>query len=114
MTDEQERRSILEVSRDDNLLVALRDLRAGEQIEWGDEVVAIAEDIPAKHKVAACDLSVGDSAFMYGRGPLNQSMKTRCPASAGRGQCVTQPGGGHLPEQPWESLGIAQAARGAI
>ena len=66
MTDEQERRSILEVSRDDNLLVALRDLRAGEQIEWGEEVVAIAEDIPAKHKVAACDLSVGDSAFMYG------------------------------------------------
>ena len=66
MTDEQERRSILEVSRDDNLLVALRDLRAGEEIEWGDQVVAIAEDIPAKHKMAACDLSVGDSAFMYG------------------------------------------------
>jgi len=48
------------------LLVALRDLAEGEQVEWGENALTIAEEIPAKHKLTTCDLSAGDPVYMYG------------------------------------------------
>ena len=66
MSNAHDRQSVLQVSREDNLLVALRDLEKGEQVEWEDEVLTVAEDIPAKHKLATCQLSVGDPSYMYG------------------------------------------------
>ena len=66
MSNAHDRQSILQVSPEDNLLVALRDLEKGEQLEWKEGVLTAAEDIPAKHKLATCDLSVGDPSYMYG------------------------------------------------
>ena len=48
------------------MLVALRDLSEGEKVEWEKGVLTVTEKIPAKHKLATCDLSAGDPSFMYG------------------------------------------------
>ena len=66
MSNAHKRKSVLQVSREDNLLVALRDLEKGEQVEWEDEVLTVAEMIPAKHKLATCQLAAGDPSYMYG------------------------------------------------
>ena len=66
MSSDHDRQSVLQVSPEDNLLVALRDLGKGEQVEWEKGVLTVAEEIPAKHKLTTCDLSIGDSAYMYG------------------------------------------------
>ena len=66
MSRDPDRQSVLQVSPEDNLLVALRDLGKGEQVEWEKGVLTVAEEIPAKHKLTTCDLSIGDSAYMYG------------------------------------------------
>ena len=66
MSNAHDRQSVLQVSPEDNLLVALRDLEKGEQVEWKEGLLTVAEDIPAKHKLATCDLSEGDPSYMYG------------------------------------------------
>ena len=54
--------SILRVHPADDLIVALRDLKSGQQIEgW-----TLREDIHAKHKFAAHDFAAGDLITMYG------------------------------------------------
>jgi altronate hydrolase len=66
MPNAHDRQSVLQVSPEDNLLVALRDLGKGERVEWGKGVLTVAEEIPAKHKLTTRDLSAGDSSYMYG------------------------------------------------
>ena len=54
--------SILRVHPADDLIVALRDLKSGQQVEgW-----TLREDIHAKHKFAAHDFAAGDLITMYG------------------------------------------------
>jgi altronate hydrolase len=50
----------------DNLIIALTDLHAGEEVSVSGETYALVTDVPAKHKFAAKDFSVGDHVFMYG------------------------------------------------
>lgn len=57
---------ILKVHPDDNVIVALQDFKAGQQVEWDGEVFLLKEDIPVKHKLAATDFAVGDRILMYG------------------------------------------------
>lgn len=59
---------VLKVHPDDNVLVALQDLKAGEIISWSGQNVHITQDIPAKHKFVDRDLHVGDIIIMYGSG----------------------------------------------
>ncbi|MBT3637830.1 MAG: altronate dehydratase, partial [Opitutae bacterium] len=66
MSNDHDRKSVLQVSPEDNLLVALRDLGEGEQVEWGKDALTVAEEIPAKHKLTTSDLSEGDPVYMYG------------------------------------------------
>lgn len=66
MSSAHDRKSVLQVSPEDNVLVALRDLGKGEQVEWKKNALTVSEEIPAKHKLTTCDLSVGDPVFMYG------------------------------------------------
>lgn len=56
----------LKIHPDDNLLVALNDLHAGQEINLNGHSVTLRSDIPAKHKFAAIDLKSGDQVFMYG------------------------------------------------
>jgi altronate hydrolase len=58
--------SILQIDPRDNVVVALKPLRAGTVIRIGERSCTVIDDIPAKHKVAVTDLAPGDLIFLYG------------------------------------------------
>ena len=58
--------SVLQLDPRDNVLIALSDLKSGEQIEFSGKTYPLVSDIPAKHKFAAFDLPLGTPVFMYG------------------------------------------------
>lgn len=57
---------VLKVHPDDNLIVALQDLKSGEQVSLDGEVFSVVSPTSAKHKFAAKQLNQGDEVFMYG------------------------------------------------
>jgi altronate hydrolase len=57
---------ILQLDPRDNLMIALADLRKGEQVAWQRETFVLATDVPAKQKFATRDLAAGDAVVMYG------------------------------------------------
>ncbi|WP_368671748.1 UxaA family hydrolase [Lewinella sp. W8] len=57
---------VLLLHPDDHLVVALRDLRAGQEVSLPDgTAITIREDIPAKHKFSRTDLGDGAQVRMY-------------------------------------------------
>jgi altronate hydrolase len=58
--------SVLQLDPRDNVLVALKPLRGGTVIHFGDRSCTVIDDIPAKHKVAVTDLAPGDLVYLYG------------------------------------------------
>lgn len=61
-----EKRKILKVHTDDNVVVALQDLKAGESVQLNGKTYHIFEDIRSKHKFFESDMSIGDNVIMYG------------------------------------------------
>ena len=57
---------VLRLDRRDNVLIALTDLRAGEEVAAEDETFKLATNVPAKHKFAVRDFAPGDQITMYG------------------------------------------------
>lgn len=57
---------ILHIHPDDNVLVALDDLKKYEILVFNDEEYFLPEAIPAKHKLFMCDMHAGDEVIMYG------------------------------------------------
>src|SRR5271166_3746882 len=58
-------RSVLQLDSRDNVLIALTDLKAGEQIEFGGRVYTLTKNVPAKHKFSMRNLDIGDNVIMY-------------------------------------------------
>jgi altronate hydrolase len=57
---------VLKLDSKDNVLIALADLRSGEQIGFDSQTYTLESDVPAKHKFAMVDLAAGSSIIMYG------------------------------------------------
>lgn len=57
---------VLKVHPKDNVIVALSDLKAGENVQLNGESFTLLEDVAAKHKFATTDLDIGDEVTMYG------------------------------------------------
>ena len=57
---------VLKVNPSDNLIVALRNLTAGESIAFNGETYVLPKAINAKHKFVTEDLAMGDEVTMYG------------------------------------------------
>ena len=57
---------ILKVHPQDNVIVALTNLVAGETVQLGTETYVVLENVSAKHKFATQDLQIGDEVTMYG------------------------------------------------
>jgi altronate hydrolase len=60
------RQWIIKVHPADNVLVALTDLKPGEEVAYEGVTYKATEFIPAKHKFAIHDLQQGDKVIMYG------------------------------------------------
>ncbi|MHA4846708.1 UxaA family hydrolase [Flavitalea antarctica] len=56
----------IQIDRNDNVLVALKDLRKGRVVVVKGEQLTLQEDVPAKHKFFVSDLSPMDHIIMYG------------------------------------------------
>ncbi|MEO6188476.1 MAG: UxaA family hydrolase, partial [Ginsengibacter sp.] len=57
---------IAKVHPDDNVLVALTNLKEGEKVGYNGEEYVIKGSVAAKHKFVTNDLNPGDELFMYG------------------------------------------------
>src|SRR5258706_80476 len=57
---------VLKLDSKDNVLIALTDLRKGDQISFDSQTYTLESDVPAKHKFAAEDLAIGATVRMYG------------------------------------------------
>lgn len=57
---------VLQLDPRDNVVVALVDLKAGDQIELKDANYHLVRQVPAKHKFALRDFAPGDEVVMYG------------------------------------------------
>jgi altronate hydrolase len=60
------KRRILQVHPNDNVLVALQDLKKGETLAFNGNAYTLLEDIPAKHKFTTQLISEGSDIMMYG------------------------------------------------
>ncbi|XZF16291.1 UxaA family hydrolase [Chitinophagaceae bacterium MMS25-I14] len=60
------KQNILKVHPHDNVIVALTDLKKGEQVQLDGHTYTLAEDIPAKHKFTTEAIPVGGNIHMYG------------------------------------------------
>jgi len=60
------KQQVLKVHPQDNVLVALTDLNAGETVTYQGRSYVLAEDINAKHKFYTTDMNTGDEVLMYG------------------------------------------------
>lgn len=58
--------SYLRIHPKDNVLVALRDLEHGTQVDFEGQSFLLADKVAAKHKFTLNALQSGDSIFMYG------------------------------------------------
>ena len=57
---------VVKVHPDDNVLVALRDLRPATEVAYGGETYALGAGVKAKHKFVTRNLGAGDAVVMYG------------------------------------------------
>ncbi len=57
---------VLKIHRDDNVLVALMNLKKGETVFFENEQYILQENIDAKHKFFTRDMQPGDKVIMYG------------------------------------------------
>lgn len=58
--------TFLKIHPDDNVLVALSDLKAGQKIVYNGTTLSLLHDIPAKHKFVEQTLNPDDEIIMYG------------------------------------------------
>src|SRR5215469_4580702 len=61
-----DQRRVIQLSPRDNVLVALDDLRKGEQLQCNGLVYTLETDVPAKHKFTTESLQTGSDVIMYG------------------------------------------------
>ncbi|TWI85436.1 altronate hydrolase [Lacibacter cauensis] len=60
------KQNVLKVHPTDNVLVALKDLKQGETINFENESITLTEDIAGKHKIFMQDMQPGEKIIMYG------------------------------------------------
>ncbi|MFM2484765.1 UxaA family hydrolase [Celerinatantimonas yamalensis] len=59
--------SVIQIHPQDNVLVALAELHAGDVITHQGEQIKLVNDIPRGHKFALCDMAQGDQVIKYGQ-----------------------------------------------
>ena len=56
----------IKIHENDNVIVAIREIAAGETVNAGGVQVTAKETIPAGHKMALCDIAEGGDVVKYG------------------------------------------------
>lgn len=74
---------ILKVHPDDNVIVALQDLKAGEKLMLEGRSYTTSEAIKAKHKFTIDNIQIGESIVMYG------VLVAKAKNQINKGSCIT-------------------------
>ncbi len=59
-------RDYIKIHENDNVIVAIKEIAAGEKVSAGDLQITAKETIPAGHKMALCDIAEGGDVTKYG------------------------------------------------
>lgn len=59
-------KEVLKLDSRDNVVIALTDLRQGQEVQVGDALYRLQSNVPAKQKFATKDLPIGGDVIMYG------------------------------------------------
>jgi len=57
---------VLQLDPRDNVLIALTDLKHGDQVDFSGSKYSLVSNVQAKHKFATTDLPLGADVIMYG------------------------------------------------
>jgi altronate hydrolase len=63
---QQFERKAMKIAADDNVAVALANLRAGDSVQAGGQAQQLTTSVPSKHKFALREFAPGDRIVMYG------------------------------------------------
>jgi len=63
---EQSMKNYIKIHEQDNVIVAVREIAAGEAVSVGGVQAQAQETIPAGHKMAVCDIEKGGAVIKYG------------------------------------------------
>jgi altronate hydrolase len=66
MAETTNKRRVIQMHPKDNVLVALQDLNAGENVLFNGENFILSDTVKAKHKFFIADLAIGSEVYMYG------------------------------------------------
>jgi len=66
MSESNNKRRVIQMHPKDNVLVALQNLAAGENILFNGENYILSNEVKAKHKFYIADLKTGSEVYMYG------------------------------------------------
>ena len=66
MSESNNKRRVIQMHPKDNVLVALQNLSAGENILFNGENYILLDEVKAKHKFYIADLTKGSEVYMYG------------------------------------------------
>ena len=103
-------RPALRIHPDDDLIVALRNLNAGEVVPVDGASYMVTEAIPAKQKFAAHDFAVDDRATMYGVtvGRVMQPIRAGGLVSTTNLKHATNVTTGKVRDVSWTAPGVAR------
>lgn len=59
-------KDFIRINPADNVCVALRDIRKGEELQVDGVTLRMLDDIPVPHKFAVCDIAAGSDVIKYG------------------------------------------------
>lgn len=101
---------ILQISPEDNVIVALQNLEQGEIIYFKDKAYTILESIPAKHKFYMNDMAIGDAVMMYGvlAGKVTQVVKAGSRMTTANLQHAAEPYAFRSVDYQWTPPDISQ------
>ncbi|MCG1021873.1 UxaA family hydrolase [Sutcliffiella horikoshii] len=54
------------IHKEDNVLITLKEFKAGEQVEVSEELITLREDVPKGHKIATRGIQAGEHIVKYG------------------------------------------------
>jgi altronate hydrolase len=106
---------VLCIHPDDDMLVALVDLHAGETVEWAGQLLSIHTPVQRKHKVARRDCARGEILRLYGTpvGKATQPIASGCAVTTDNLEHYAPPlhVDAHTPVPAWAAPDVARWQR---
>ncbi len=101
--------SVLSVHKDDNLLVAIKDLEKGSSVSFDGRDYTLTEEVKQKHKFVTEDLEAGAPVVMYGVlvGRTREALRKGTPVSRRNIKHDAEEFGSRSPKGDWQGSDVS-------